>query len=245
MGIRINKAIGYGLKDLKQSIDEDTRITLNDEDIYQTDFNDFKLLLEDEEKCLEILTSTFGVTSSKAKLNLFNIKIALKMFAKHKKYPQCNDFIDYNIENSKFILFYPINNVINAPYGTWKRHDDVIDYYENRIYKENLSDTIVDLSEHGACGLFPYNHAMLLKPGRENKTKIDRDTIEASLYNQLVGNWSSNVKPCANEETVKHLLEDWCCDIPASIILFIHYFNIFQDPMTVYELKPLLCQWWS
>lgn len=244
VGIRIHKSIGYGLKDLDPDIYSDPRLKYDGENIYESDFADYRKLLEDKAACIEILVSVFGEDPKQASFSWFNIELALKAFKRGKKNPRPSDFMDYDTEDSKFVLFYPIGNV-GGDFSSWKRYDDSIDYYENRVYNREMDTIIVDLSDHGACGLYPYDHGMLLKPGRENKTNFGKDRMDSGWYNQLVGHWDNKIDPLVKDEAIlKHLKEDWGPGIPASIKLFTLYFGVFKDPMTVYDLRPLLCQWW-
>jgi hypothetical protein len=244
MGIRIHKAIGYGLKDLDPDIDNDPRMTYDGEKIFETDFADYQKFVENKATCVEVLVSVFGEEPNRAGFSWLNIDMALESFKRNKLKPYSNDFISYDIEDSTFVLFYPINNLRGA-HNSWERYDDTIDYYENKVYNKDMDTIITDLSDHGVCGLYPYDHGMHLKPGRESKVKGHPDKMDAGFYNQLVGKWDSNIAPMANEEIINHLKEDWGPGIPSSIKLFTFYHKIFKDPLTVYELKPLLCQWWG
>lgn len=240
MGIRIHKSIGYGLAPVGKDI-----LTSEEwkEQVYD-DFSEFRKLLENKDLCMEILTDIFHYGSRKAEFQYFNIEMFLN---RHKKLISYELF-DYDCEHPEdFIVFYPVNNISNgkANFSKWQRYDDSIDYYENRVYKKDLGTVVIDLSEYGACGLYPYDHGMFLKPNRVNKTNFDEGHMDAGTYNVMVGNWDKNQKPMANEETINHLKEDWHCGIPVSIPLFIHHFNIFNNPLDVFNLKPLLCQWWG
>jgi hypothetical protein len=260
MGIRIHKAIGYGLNDIKT--DEyrisDDRFNITDEwweDLYESDFSDFEAFLKDKDGCIKILIEQFGVDPQKAEWDYGNIKLFLNSISKMRHPPHNDDFFDYDGESTdNWMLFYPAGNVRDGMFGSWYRHDDTIDYYENRVYKKELEPVIVDLSKYGTLGLYPYDHGMYLKPGRKNKlnekqkgflNKNNKNHIEGGWYNQLVGDWDSKLKPLADEETIKHLKEDWHPVIPTSIKLFTYYFKFFKNPHTVYDFKPLLCQWWG
>lgn len=254
MGIRIHKAIGYGLNDLENGY-EDPRFNTDQVDrLYESDFNGLKKFFEDENKCIKILTEQFNTKEDIAKFEYSNIKIFLKSIHKMQRTPMPSDFLDFDGEaNDNWILFYPAGNIPGGLYSDWKRFDDTIDYYENRIYKKELESIIVDLSKFGALGIYPYNHGMHLKPGKENKlgkhknllNENKEDYIEGGLYNMLVGDWDFKQEPLADKNTIKHLKEDWHPIIPVSIKLFVYYFEIFTNPHTVYDLKPLLCQWWA
>jgi len=252
MGIRIHKAIGYGLNDLQNGF-EDPRLN-NDwiEEVYESDFEDFKKFLESKDKCIEILKDVF--LDEQSKWHYGDIELFLNSMNRMRRQPFPSDFLDFDGEvNDNWILFYPAGNISGGIFGEWKRFDDTIDYYENRVYKKELDSIIIDLSEYGTLGIYPYNHGMYLKPGKENKlgkfksllSEHNKNYLEGQYYNMLVGDWDIKQDPRADEETVKHLREDWHPLIPTSIKLFIYYFKIFKDTNTVYDLKPLLCQWWA
>jgi hypothetical protein len=252
MGIRIHKAIGYGLNDLENGL-EDTRLTSDwIEAVYESDFDDFKKFLEDKDKCIQVLADSFA--DDESRWDYGDIELFLNSMDRLSRTPFPSDFLDFDGEiNNNWILFYPAENIKGGLYSDWKRFDDTIDYYENRVYKKELESIIIDLSKYGTLGIFPYNHGMHLKPGRENKldkyksllSKHTKNYIEGRWYNMLVGDWCSKQKPWADEETIKHLKEDWHPIIPTSIKLFVYYFGIFANPYTVFDLRPLLCQWWA
>jgi hypothetical protein len=266
MGIRINKAIGYGLNDVKtdgKGIADERFSLLHDDDwwenLYESDFNEYKTFLEDEDLVVKVLTEKFAADPESAKWDYTHVRLFLNSL-KERKYPPDNyDFFEYDGEaRDDWILFYPHGNIKDGMFGGWRRRDDTIDYYENRVYKKELDSIITDLSEYGTRGLYPYNHGMHLKPGRENKIKEVTpkyfeinpnrpDYIEGGHYNMMVGKWDGDkMEPLVKDpEMIKHLEEDWHPIIPVTIKLFVHYFNVFKNPHTVYDLKPLLCQWWS
>jgi len=246
MGIRIHKSIGYGFSPTpndKLNIDEEW-----EENIYESDFDDYKAFLSDEQKCVDVLVNVYHEDADKAPLYYGNIDLFLDYLKnKARRQPHPPDFFEQETEHPEsFILFYPHNNIDDSLFGSWRRYDDTIDYYENRVYKKQLESVVVDLSEYGVRGLHPYDSFMLLKPGRENKTNWDKDYMEIGRYNMLTGHWDPGQPPMAKDkDLLKHLQEDWAPSIPTSIKLFCHYYNVFRDPDTIFDMKPLLCQWWG
>lgn len=262
MGIRINKAIGYGLNDIKTNEDgiSDERFNNLNEDwwerIYEDENseNEYLGFLGDKKKFVKVLVDEFGMTEEDAKWDYTDIELDLKM--KSDKF-FIYDLFDYDREsNDGWMLFYPLANVAKGRFSSWKRHDDTIDYYENRVYKQELESIVVDLQEYGTNGIYPYDGGLILKPGRENKLKNHMpeyfkqkrsNLIDSGHYNMLLGRWDRrSANPVIkDDDLLKHLKEDWSIRIPTTIKAFVYHFKFFKDPKTVYDFKPLLCQWWA
>ena len=250
MGIRIHKAMGYGIKNIKLNEDgdyADERINSNFYDAINDTENEHAFkdwVLNNQPECIDILSDLYFEDRKWIKMDLELLKRSMD----NSYDSELCHIIEY--DDKADILLIPADH-----YKRWFRYDDAIDYEESRLHGDGADNYSIDMfKENTSCGFYPYV-GMQLKP---NSLKIFSDevsaftqrrgainTMEPSLYNQLTGRWDKNIPALISGDVLKHLQEDWAPRIPLVVKLYAHYFKIFNDPVHVFDLHPMLSVWWS
>ncbi len=218
MGIKVKKAIGYGLLNVKK---DDPRILLkNIDDIFKKKLEDFREYLPHSQR--------FSV-----------IDKAIENKALF------SDFIHYEPESGKDILLFQV------PGFDWTRRDDTIDYIEETY--NHRQRTRIEVYDRG---IYPYNiqfvnknTGKLIACGSEwmqwhllkIECAINGNTSKYITANQMVYDLSKQVGFKDYTEARNSIIPM----IPKIIILLCEWLKLFKDPMTVYELKPMLYIYWS
>jgi hypothetical protein len=141
------------------------------------------------------------------------------------------------------------------------RNDDMIDYYEAGCSAKNKIQWLD--ARTGRCGIYP-NSAMIRIPGSTPIALGQQDLLGLSFthklegkaelppqimggdFNRLIGKWDKKQPPLVSEEIVKQLKTTYRPRIHASVLLWTHYLQLFNDwSKTVNQLRPCVYTYWS
>lgn len=235
MGIRIHKCLGYGLNDIKTKKGKivDERFNLVDGYFASGDteedfkFEDFKTYLKNLDDKMRKEKK-----SSMIALDIMTLKESNKFY----------DF--YNVihyENE-----YGLKNVllIQPFHKDWSRYDDMMDYIENPT-KNRVK--ILDRA------LYPYL-SFTNKQTKLNHMVVDDyniDCIEIKRnMNYLIEQKASKKRKdeLAKEygfTSFKEMNETIVPSKPEILFEICKFTKMFKDINTVYDLKPMIYEWWS
>ena len=223
MGIRIKKAMGYGLTDLKVKNGNIVDPRINPEGMmFSRDYS-----TEGFSKwCAEKYESLKEGTALNGKIDFY---LEMEWIRKHQN-TRLSETVHCQTEsNSKILCIIPMSSL-----DQWYRSDDPIDYYEAGDVKNK-----VKLLKHG---IFPYD---CLYMHRETKAPIQYELAAAfhrlepklkkdrTLMAKLMG--FKDLKDCEQNLSLK---------VPSSIHMLCEYSKIFTSPEVVYHLKPMIYTYW-
>lgn len=256
MGIRIHKAMGWGLVDVKTTngrITDDRFNIVSDEDSgwYETCENSLEKFIswvrrERKREAIKLAAAANNTTPG----NKSGQQWGIDMFEIHgnkinrkevlKKYQETHFFThDSEGGNPEVVVFCPLGQ------KSFYRSDDTIDYYET----SNMEPTVKLLNR---CGIYPWVGLYKI-PGAPtppshpfDKETIDKITMDPAHYQMLVGRWDEDQPAIATGEIKEYLLKYYRPKIPDSILLYTHFVGIFKDWIkTVQELRPMIYTFWS
>ena len=260
MGIRIHKALGWGLTNVKEGKFriEDDRLNEEPEEGWFTESQEkFLPFIEwftknKDGEVREIISEIDGVPAKHCcpSYGLLRWAKEFSETGKIKDLPHYNNFYHHQSEYGlpHVVQFTPLD------YPDWYRFDDTLDYYEAGCIAKSK---VLDLTDR--CGIYPYTSVIrhtdappipqsaykndLIKLA-EQHTKLQR--IGPSLYNQLVGRWDKKAKPILKGEVLEYMLKWYRPAISDSVLLYTHYLKIFKNwKLTVQELRPMIYTWWA
>lgn len=255
MSLRIKKCLGYGILDLLYDEEtqevQDPRVNLEVLDnLHKVKQEFLGWVLSVSQANLEDTLKNLGVNS----LNIETFWHRIRRFKdqhKDRARHQALSPVTYDYSGDpKVLVFHPITQI------DWYRSSDIIDNYQ----QEGMSPEVLDLKERGySAGIFPYDTKVCRPPTigtpdvlfeSQNsleyfKEKIKKGVLNPGDFNRLVGRWDNSLDPLVTGDLLQHLIQDWNCPIPTSIILFAHHSKIFKDFNTVYQLQPALYTYWS
>lgn len=232
MGIRIHKVIGYGLTDVK------TR----GYKIADGRINRKSMLLSDEESRFDALDYFEWVKKKNeirkdnedyVSLNLDGMWLspaeAQQEYSKVRNYHLCHWGSEYMMKN--VLCLIPLSEHKN-----WFRFDDIMDYIESD------GENQVKILKNGIYpyeGLMDARNGQLLKSSELNmwrfmhRNKGDY-TLELDIISQQLGfadyaEANANIVP----------------NVPAPIRDLVEYSRLFTNPDTIYQLRPMIYEYWS
>lgn len=272
MGIRVHKAIGYGLMDLAFER-RDGAATMTDPridwrrwhkrtrrmyDIGPKSFMawvrrnwDDLLRLEAEERREPI--------ERVREFSLICPMLMRDFFKRHGDW-SLNDCVVHQDEHGlpNVLLLLPPTQAHRGE-GGWLRFDDTIDWIEEtRVHGAN--HRVVDLD---SSGIYPYDGMWVkirdVKPGtwpeqwRRPMTGVrsGADGLPTAMlgreYNMLVGKWDpGRIPPMAEGDLLAHLRADWRPQLPTEVLAVLWWLRDCLDFGTVRDaLRPMLYVYWS
>ena len=257
MGIRIHKAMGYGIKDL---LKDDPRLVpgWNKDALVPTRTAQVKDLVDWARKNFDTLLPLTAreypsrtVESCREPLE-FDIKLlGSGTTKKNGTLPPWDCIIrktgDFN--RARTLLFIP------PECGHWYRFDDTIDYYESGPGMKTRTVTPKAMT----TGIYPWNHAMIrVRPPRQSVWRPDYTPkpgegdalgpthLEGGWWKQLIGTWDPKIAPYAKGAALKHYKQDFRPRIPTSVIALICWSGIAKDPAAfIDELRPMIFSYWD
>lgn len=237
MGIRIRKAMGYALTDVKTE-----ELTLVD-----TRFNKkFKEELQgygfydnyDIKNYIQFLKKQEIEKPSWLRDDI-SLKIELSMASRIKKWT-ANNCILYNPE-------YGLDNVfcIIPPLRCedYTRYDDALDYQIEVETKPSAEPYTIDIK----YGIYPYNSLFMYK--KNGKQVIgDQATALRAIFT-TIGKIDQKVVEALSKQFLEMPYEDIHKNIalfvPDEIVLFCEYLKIFKSRKTIWDLKPIIYTYWA
>jgi len=273
MGIRVNKVIGYGVKNLKP---DDPRVDWKElhhperrEKRYDTDMSQFIRWLQRkkvQERLMALNLREYpGIDDGMRRFIETDIKFLIQN-------------IKTQMKNSPTAWLYlrggPSACLVHEGEGSkqnvmvflqpdcpdWHRHDDIMDYYEE-TRSDGPSSRVVDLTNRG--GIHPYNSAMIRfrKPSKgvyegqkkpfESKHDLRVDehglvSMGVGTYNQLVGRWDPKMKPWAKGKFLAHLRRSWRPKVPLGVLAVMLWHDCFPNlEKFIDDLRPMIYVWWG
>lgn len=257
MGIRIHKALGYGLTDVKVE-----KYRIKDDR-----FNDFGILgKEVEEKVYEIFTPEGYEDFCKQhhsyeKNNFFDLVMDL-MVLKERREKKDNFKRKWGVEDS-FIHHgeFGLPNVMLvipcAEHESWYRFDDMIDYYiENIDSRKTRKYTVdkVDVLEDG--GIYPwignYFNYKTKEPIKNGgmccafwcAINTKRDAEKSKKKNKVVPPNPDDLARLIGFNDTNDALQNLRPMIPDCVKAICKYAKVFVDDNTIFDLRPMLYTYW-
>jgi len=245
MGIRIQKILGWGLTDVINdgpyiNLEKDKRFNLElsqnydkfDSKIYNIE-GFLNWVKDNWEECKEIVEKVQGRVS----LADVNILLATNEEGKLNK-NKLSYVYNYDPEfgDPSVMIFCPISC------KDWTRHDDIIDYYEERGCSMEPKVQILN----DCCGIWPYLN-MIHIPGSPRYGEEDfPNSISPGEYNRMIGVFSEDMKAELTGETLEYYKKYYRPTISTCLILHLYWLNIFSDfYKTIHELKPMIYTYWA
>ena len=233
MGIRIHKALGYGLTDV------------------QFDAKKYKLT-DPRFNTSSILTDPFNEKYSKENYKKFlltkdsedwQVKFEKAAVREKETCPPEDCFI-YGTEYLSGNVFccIPISDC-----KRWRRFDDHIDYYESSNKLENsvkiLEDSIYPYIDYWDCRTgnrldTSYSCAIrrIANAAKENKIDISQVTSHSE---------DAGILPKLGYKTLQEAIEFTKPAIPKCLEFLIEFSDVFVSKETIWQLKPMIYTYWS
>lgn len=239
MGIRIHKVLGYGLDNVKTKKGNiiDTRFKPVD-DLYEwmeyKEHSFRKWMLKNVDKIPGIIKT---LVPSKALDNYK--KLTFLYIVKQKEKKNQNLFVyDFDSGRPNVIMFVPYN------YTDWYRYDNIIDYTEQCVAPKTK---VTNLFKKYNIGIDPFNY-MELAPNKKsliNRPYQHPPTLMTKMSMTERRRFIDDYESQGNSIVAQHLKNDWIPEIPLEIVLFCIYSEIFRDPNTIYDLRPMHYIYWA
>lgn len=264
MGIRIRKVMGYGLVDVKTSGNSQTGFRIDDPRFkieYTLDpnkppgktiegFFEFSKKLTEKENVEGFKTLGFDIHLIKG-----------ITFRGYDDKPQLYQFTTWETEGGlpNVLVLTPITS------HDWVRVDDSIDYYDERTRERSREDGgwikgYWELEPHFSVldtPLYPYDSYINNETGERTDDNV-REWIyqfrnaslelmtNPKLTDKQVGQYYENIGYALEKlECDTHWTEKWNVTIPAQIIHYCKYVEMFVDESNIYKLQPMIYTYWS
>jgi len=256
MSLRIHKAIGYGLADLKKNdprVDIDRLEKLLGAELQLNPFILWAAANQDKLRGAELAegySESLRDHAFSAKMFLSSLKRSTAQVLSRRVLVR-----DAEFGLARVLVLLPPESL------DWYRCDDIIDYTEEP-YKARCK-----VLKHSS-GIHPYNgyfvrfrlpsKRALSAIGELNRLcAIDKAVrlddaglpcgMPAGLYNGLVGRWDPKVKPVAQGKLLSHLLDDWRPRLPRELIWILAYAEPCMRDARAFKnsLRPMLYVYWS
>jgi len=234
MGIRVNKIIGYGLTDLH--INKDS-YNITDDQRFNPD-GYFSLDYVERDKKFNVANFLDYLKQKELQSNNFEIRLLLSELEKEKKLIFEHYFAwDSEFGDPKTCVFVP------PTCSEWWRNDDAIDYYHETVINEQKTNTIL-LNRP----IYPFSSWINIKdfpPKIANRQTVElRNLIlyhnkEFEITNEMVH------KLKLEFDNIDEIMEYIVPTIPFELVEFLSYLKVFNNPNTIYQLRPLLYTYWS
>ncbi len=246
MGIRIHKMIGYGIDDVKYDSSEckitDRRFSKNgfmcmDWEKREETFTDevFDQYLDEEISKNE---DGFGLKI------LRNTRRDILKNSKNGKYSYKDSIFDNMVHDAEFgmenvILFTP-------PYfgKSWKRYDDIIDYYEPTHHEADGGiGTGITLLNRSIWPFESYVDCRTMPPKRLNKMQwqLFVDSRNSEKYGEKMAEWLVEEMNFKSVAEMKQMIRPI---IPEELVVLLKYLNVFEKEEYIHQLKPMLYWYW-
>lgn len=238
MGIRIHKAIGYGLTDViadqdSWSLKNDPRFNLNgypfgDEEKF--DLAGFCNYIEERIESMD--EDDFG---------RFDLTLLKRQIESGEcKEPYYSVIYDMEFGNSEVMLFMPPSSV-----KLWSRYDDMIDYYDPVNHSEDggIIESVIMIDRP----LYPWESYINIK----TMPPVRLTGLQYQAYNTIRNLGLTQMKsPEVMLKSVgvesKEELDTYIIPIiPAELVELIKYLKIFTDDKYIYQLRPLIYGYWG
>jgi len=239
MGIRIKRAIGYGIP-----INEDTKHMFSDddfiEDFYESDLANktiedfFKEKYVEEIKILQSgKGNLFNQTSDRLDIDLLFLLKYITEPETHdnfgKKYiSDCISFVSpYDAPNEGFISFPPMY------IKQWSSYNEPLDY----AFAKTNSDgcLFVPTEDNPGRALYPFPPYDILdkelKFGSYDMARLANDYLYKGIQGGIVEEF------IAQGKVRNH--------IPASLRIILEEIKVFKDPNAIFALTPYKAEWWT
>lgn len=259
MGVRINKALGYGIHGFRYDANDPYNITdarfkadASDRIINADDKEFYDWILHDIEEANEIVNSTIICHKRQNHIDtdLSQLNADLKQ---SKKRPFYSAQYDPEYGRPDVLLFTPIN------WGEqYLRRNDSIDHAEFRYLSQNDEEGCQVLLLDDSCGIYPYQMAFR-KPGTDpiptnRSMSLDIDTSLPYLPDALVpatwarlrGSWSRNTPPIAGHEIARMIDDRYRPQISGAVVAYIYWLDIFEDFISsIQDFRPMVYTYWN
>lgn len=247
MSLRIHKALGYGITNIKvKKLENDKRFKITEDHFYGNDSDAFSDKCQDlkgfrkwvlgagKAFCEDVVRREHALKDDTMLSVWFNaLKRDIDVAIKNKIEPHIQYDNDTGPKN--VMLFVP-------PFEQHYRYDDMIDYYESKTPKNNV------LNLTSCCGIYP-NIGMIRYNTPSDPALLSlapTGKMEPSAYNMAAGRWSKGSPPTVSKTELAHLLNDWRPVMPEIIAAFIGYMDVFHDPVAaINEMRPMILTWWG
>lgn len=243
MGMRIHKALGWGLKNVKYKKYKLADPRFNSSSAIEGDYDerDEKFTTEKYIEWLENKIKTF----EKDDFEIWNIKLEIKFLKEQQKDKQLKtDFCSSMIYGTEYLLGNVFCCVPLCNFKQWFRHDDNIDYHiETKILKKNtpyvkvFDDPLYPYLQYWDVrnGKISNSEAFTFRRCFNDSKKIDKKSQVMDEIAKMCG--YENAEDCINY--MKPI-------VPNVIRWQLEFGNIFKDlNKTILELKPILYTYWS
>ena len=244
MGIRIHTVLGWGFE--KTIGLEDPRFT-----------DEFRKMCEDEvdiiplirTECERILAQPKTDENWKdwhnAQFTLHSLKDTKEMCPTELI---CYSYFVGEYSETTPMVFIPI------PYiDSWYRHDDAIDYYDN-----THEDSVKLIVDEGGFPYppFPYAGYVNRKTGKLFRGDTHRAYIELRRMVNMGDKKISKLEELLSSKGIEELatkydihsldglMYDIVPSIPSELKMFFDACKVFKDPLTMYELRPMIHKYW-
>lgn len=222
MGIRIHKCIGYGLVDV---VENDSRI------------NPIGYL--------------GGDVGWEEKEDIWTKEGFLRYYKNHSRIPIYSDFIRRYFQPYNSVIrddeFGCDNVLLICPswFRDWNRYDDIIDYVENGGRIDNTWKIL-----NG--GIYPYSGAYTDLRTYKDASRFasefwyNLNSIEtSSKYNDVHRNLAEHHAKEMGFDSVDEAVTNIIPKVPDVIVMLCDWLNLFSNPITALELKPILYVYWG
>jgi len=243
MGVRPNKVIGYGLTNLK----------VKDYKVIDSRINKEGIIFNWEKYEQESITQY-----------LQNIKCDVEdNLDQYLNYSMVKHALNENpdLEPADCIICnteYGLDNIlVIVPPGhadKWVRHDNTLDWYQETYPYNNAFESQKNRVQTLNNGIFPYSEMYMDK--RTNHEFSSREEMDSIiLIIRLITYSQSTLKeesPALSKlvnklgfNNLEEYQENVVPIIPDCVQTFCEYYKIFNDPETVYELRPMIYTYWA
>ncbi|HJS83793.1 MAG TPA: hypothetical protein VJ742_13270 [Nitrososphaera sp.] len=241
----MHKQLGYGLTDIQFEKDgyviTDERLNPSGMAMDHSDYWYSRTVLDYRCWMEEQLVADFNGGLERAMLDHYLKGINAGTYDAHDFEPR--QAVTMNVEYGEPVL------LIRPLYQRdWLRYDNTIDWVQETYCngEERQHNWVKILPD----GIFPYNGLFM-----DARTGEDVDLNEAVLYKRLLSpEWGkvptpeeidkifeANVFP----KTPRDVLENMAPRVPKEVRSMCEYGQIFNDPATILDLRPMLYCWWG
>ncbi len=252
MGIRVHKAVGYGITSLGLDEKGECNDPRFDVQTYRalrerTDTlhpEDFLIFCEKNMKRLQELNDGEAPKSYSGGLFFSNLRAhILEEEKNHIDVSRCTVYQDEMGLRNVLLFIEP------TCFRQWHRYDDTLDWTEE-FAEHGQKNRVVPIP---ACGVYPFDgHWKRLRPCPESlwsgyafRFVNQQEFLTGADYNYLVGR---NQIPQATTALVNHLVGDYRPTIPLGVLaLLLWHEECFPYGMNtiMQDMRPLLYVWWS
>lgn len=250
MGIRVHKALGYGVDTIRVRKYQSDDPRLNEAILYKLreeydDLDQGKLMkkLQDAKKDIIELHQIFNnsVLNKTEEIGVFDFTWMMKAMYDQTDPEMPSDLLHWDTEFGigEVMLFRPFSH------KNWLRYDDPIDHQEESRNRCETLDTPI----------YPWSWwTKIREPERKLEGSYksycrdsDMQFIDSGDYNQLVGRWDKKSPPLAKKNDLDHFLNDYRPIFPIDVTAMLWLFSpAFKDIVEFGNaLRPMIYVYWS